>query len=267
MMKTCPRYMADLPVRDRAAGAQPGHGRDHADPADHLPAAVHPVPQGGHGDVPPATPTPIGSTCPSLFAAMGLFSGLFAGFALLGALRAGVITRCRVTPVSRVGLLLGRALMYVLLVGSRRWSSPWPRCRSGCGCSRATCCSRLRAAVADGAAQRLDLVRRGAAGARTRTALGALVNTAGQPISLLAGVLIPLAVAPLWVQRVACWNPFAWGTNGMRALFNGQIWATTWSGRARRSSPCWRWSRGLVVPAVRPRKSPDARSMKSAGRQ
>ena len=45
---------------------------------------------------------------PSLFAAMGLFSGLFAGFALLAAMRQGVITRCRVTPLSRVCLLLGR---------------------------------------------------------------------------------------------------------------------------------------------------------------
>jgi ABC-2 type transport system permease protein len=44
---------------------------------------------------------------PSLFAAMGIFSGLFAGFALLAALRQGVITRFRVTPLSRVGLLPG----------------------------------------------------------------------------------------------------------------------------------------------------------------
>src|SRR4029077_10545352 len=54
---------------------------------------------------------------PSLFAAMGLFCGLFAGFALLAALRQGVIARFRVTPLSRVGLLLGRELMYVLLIG------------------------------------------------------------------------------------------------------------------------------------------------------
>src|SRR5262245_55074583 len=52
---------------------------------------------------------------PSLFSAMGLFSGLFAGFAMLAAIRQGVINRCRVTPLSRVGLLLGRELMYVLL--------------------------------------------------------------------------------------------------------------------------------------------------------
>src|ERR1022692_2938490 len=53
---------------------------------------------------------------PSLFCAMGLFSGLFAGFALIGAIRQGVITRLRVTPLSRVGLLLGRGLVFVLRV-------------------------------------------------------------------------------------------------------------------------------------------------------
>jgi ABC-2 type transport system permease protein len=38
-------------------------------------------------------------------------------------------------------------------------------------------------------------------------------------------VLIPLSVAPLWVRNVAKWNPFAWGTNSMRAIFEGRIGA------------------------------------------
>jgi len=45
---------------------------------------------------------------PSLFCAMGVFSGMFAGFALIGAIRQGVIARFRITPLSRTGLLLGR---------------------------------------------------------------------------------------------------------------------------------------------------------------
>ena len=57
----------------------------------------------------------------------------------------------------------------------------------------------------------------------TETLLANLINALAQPISLLAGVLIPLSVAPLWVQGVAKWIPFAWGTNGMRALFEGHL--------------------------------------------
>jgi ABC-2 type transport system permease protein len=55
--------------------------------------------------------------------------------------------------------------------------------------------------------------------------LPSLLNGVAQPLSLLAGVLIPLSVAPLWVQHVALWNPWAWGANGMRAIFEGQVGA------------------------------------------
>ena len=55
---------------------------------------------------------------PGLLAALAIFGGLFTGFNLLGELRAGVIERYRVTPVSRLALLLGRALRETtLLVG------------------------------------------------------------------------------------------------------------------------------------------------------
>jgi ABC-2 type transport system permease protein len=56
---------------------------------------------------------------------------------------------------------------------------------------------------------------------RNEGALGPIINTVAQPVALLAGVLLPLAIAPLWMRRVAQWNPFAWATNGMRALFAG----------------------------------------------
>ena len=52
---------------------------------------------------------------PSLLTAMGVFSGMFAGFAMLAAIGQGVIGRFRVTPLSRVGLMLGRQLVFVML--------------------------------------------------------------------------------------------------------------------------------------------------------
>jgi ABC-2 type transport system permease protein len=56
-------------------------------------------------------------------------------------------------------------------------------------------------------------------------ALMNLTNGVAQPISLLAGILIPLSFAPLWVRDVALWNPFAWAANGMRTIFLGHIGA------------------------------------------
>src|SRR5262245_2935452 len=51
---------------------------------------------------------------PGLLVLLALFGGLFQGFGLIAELRAGVIERSRVTPVSRLALLLGRSLRDVL---------------------------------------------------------------------------------------------------------------------------------------------------------
>ena len=46
---------------------------------------------------------------PGLLVQLAMFGTLFVGFALIAELRAGVIERMRVTPVSRLALLLGRS--------------------------------------------------------------------------------------------------------------------------------------------------------------
>src|SRR6266853_5840117 len=57
---------------------------------------------------------------PGLLVQLGLFGAAGVGFSLIAELRAGVIERLRVTPVSRVALLLGRALrdMFSIVVQS-----------------------------------------------------------------------------------------------------------------------------------------------------
>ncbi|HLJ33626.1 MAG TPA: ABC transporter permease, partial [Ktedonobacteraceae bacterium] len=51
---------------------------------------------------------------PGLLVMIGMFGATFVGFGLIGDLRFGVIERLRVTPVSRLALLLGRALRDVV---------------------------------------------------------------------------------------------------------------------------------------------------------
>jgi len=161
---------------------------------------------------------------PSLFCAMGLFSGLFAGFALIGAIRQGVITRFRVTPLSRVGLLLGRELMFVVLItfqalvvtvvalifGLRVWPV-----------NLLLSLVLLALMVLIGVSISYIL----AIFVPNVNALANLTNGVTEPLALLAGVLIPLSVAPAWMQQAALWNPFAWGANGMRAIFQGHLGA------------------------------------------
>jgi ABC-2 type transport system permease protein len=159
---------------------------------------------------------------PSLMSAMGLFSGLFAGFAMLASIRQGVVNRCRVTPLSRVGLVLGRELLYVLLTGFQAIVVTLTALAFGLRIPPinflfALGLLSLMVLVSVAISYSLALLM------PTENSLIQLINALSNPISLLAGVLIPLSVAPRWVQNVAVWNPYAWGTNGMRALFQGHL--------------------------------------------
>jgi len=58
---------------------------------------------------------------------------------------------------------------------------------------------------------------------KSEDALAPLMNTVAQPILLLSGILLPLVFAPLWLKRVAQWNPFSWAVDGTRALFAGDL--------------------------------------------
>src|SRR6266496_3155177 len=161
---------------------------------------------------------------PSLFCAMGLFSGMYAGFALLAAMRRGVIARFRVTPLSRVGLLLGRELTVAAMIGFQAVVITVVALIFGLRVPPANFLLALivlAMMVLFGVSISFAL----AILMPNETMLPSLVNGVAQPLSLLAGVLIPLSVAPLWVRDVALWNPWAWGANGMRAIFDGQIGA------------------------------------------
>jgi ABC-2 type transport system permease protein len=161
---------------------------------------------------------------PLLFAAMGIFSGMFAGFALIAAIRQGVIGRFRVTPLSRAGLLLGRELVFVALTCFQAVVIFVVALIFGL---RVPPINLLLALVLLAMMVLLGVSISFALAITVpnRTALANLTNGVTEPLALLAGVLIPLSVAPLWVRDVARWNPFAWGANGMRAIFQDHLGA------------------------------------------
>ncbi|HEY1918630.1 MAG TPA: ABC transporter permease [Streptosporangiaceae bacterium] len=159
---------------------------------------------------------------PSLLCAMGLFSGLFGGFALIAAIQQGVIGRFQVTPLSRVGLLLGRELVFVMLIGFQGVVITVVGLIFGLRVSPldvVLALALLSLMVLIG----LSISYLLAIFVPSQNALMNLSNGLTEPLALLAGVLIPLSVAPLWVRDVALWNPFAWAANGMRALFQGHV--------------------------------------------
>ena len=161
---------------------------------------------------------------PLLFCSMGLFGGLFSGLALLEALREGVIARFRVTPLSRVGLLLGRQLRYVVLIAFQALFMTVVALVLGLRLPPANLLLAL-VLLAMTVLIGVSIAYALALFVPNETALANLTNGVAQPLSLLAGVLIPLSVAPLWVRDVALWNPFAWAANGMQAIFQGHVGA------------------------------------------
>jgi ABC-2 type transport system permease protein len=163
---------------------------------------------------------------PGLLVVMAVFGGLFSGFGLLTETRAGIVDRIRITPAGRTAFLLGRALRDVALtlvdaVIVTVLAVPFGL-RVGVGeVLLAYLLLTLLSLMAVTLGYWLCLV------VRNEASLGPVISTIGQPVMLLAGVLLPLTLAPLWLLRIAKWNPFYWVTNGMRALFAGQ--AAVWS--------------------------------------
>jgi ABC-2 type transport system permease protein len=167
---------------------------------------------------------------PGLLVVMCILGGFYTGFALLAELRAGVIERCRVTPISRQALLLGRALREVtaLLIQSviiTVLAVPFGLRVAAAPLLLAYLLLALLALMATTLSYQVSMM------VRNEGALGPLINTVGQPLMLVSGVLLPLAVAPIWIQRIGDWNPFAWATDSMRAIFRGDLGdAVVWQG-------------------------------------
>jgi ABC-2 type transport system permease protein len=157
---------------------------------------------------------------PGLLVMLAIFGALFVGFGLIAELRAGVIERSRVTPVSRLALLLGRSLRDVVSLLAQAVLITVLAIPFGLSVHIgdvllaylllgliALLCSAVSYAVA------LKV--------RSEDALAPLLQTVSQPILLTAGILLPLIFAPNWLKNVAKWNPFSWAVDGVRALFNG----------------------------------------------
>jgi ABC-2 type transport system permease protein len=163
---------------------------------------------------------------PGLLTYMAFLGGLFTGFGLLTELHSGVIERARVTPVSRVALMLGRALREVatLLIQGLIvvvLALPLGLSVGLAGLVLAYMLLALLSLMAVSLSYGVTMKVTNAA------ALGPVLGTVSQPVMLLSGMLVPLTLAPLWMVQVARWNPFYWATNGMRALFAGQLGASS----------------------------------------
>jgi ABC-2 type transport system permease protein len=160
---------------------------------------------------------------PGLLVLLAIFGGLFQGFGLIAELRAGVIERSRVTPVSRLALLLGRSLRDAVSLIAQAVIITVLALAFGLSVHLGdlmlaylllALIALMTSALSYGIALRV----------KSEDALAPIMNTVAQPVLLLSGILLPMTLAPAWLKGVANWNPFSWAVDGSRALFAGDLY-------------------------------------------
>ena len=153
---------------------------------------------------------------------LGLFGASGVGFGLIAELRLGVIERFRVTPVSRLALLLGRAsrdilnllvqaLILILL------SLPFGLSVHPLGVLIMLVLLALVALLFASLAYSCALWL------KSEDSFAPLMFTATLPLLLLSGVLLPMSLAPAWLRDIALVNPLGYAVDAGRALFLDHI--------------------------------------------
>ncbi|MEV0322023.1 ABC transporter permease [Streptomyces sp. NPDC050658] len=163
---------------------------------------------------------------PGLLLQLGLFGATFSGFALIIEKQFGVVERMRVTPVSRLALLLGRILRDAMLFVFQAVLLVLAALVMG-----------LRAPVGGiliGFAF-VALLTAGLASLSYALAMkvskphefGPAVNAVSMPSMLLSGLMLPMALAPAWLDVLSHFMPFRYLVDAVRAGYVGDYATTT----------------------------------------
>jgi ABC-2 type transport system permease protein len=167
---------------------------------------------------------------PALLVQLGLFGTSFVGFGIIAEVRNGVTERLRVTPVSRAGLLLGRVLLdvatlvvqsVVLVLVGLAFGLRAPLLGVLLALGFVTLLAIAIASLSYAAGLLL----------KTEDAMAPMINTVLLPVLLLSGILLPMTLAPHWLEALSRINPFRYVVDGMRDAFAGRIGSgTVWTG-------------------------------------
>ena len=157
---------------------------------------------------------------PGLLLQLGLFGALFAGFTIIMENAQGVVERMRVTPVSRLALLLGRvlrdatvfvfqAVLLVLAAVVMGLRAPLPGILIGF------------AFVALLTLSLASLSYAMAMKVRTPQEFGPMINAVSMPSMLLSGLMLPMTLAPTWLDVLSHFVPFRYLVDAVRDAYVG----------------------------------------------
>lgn len=162
---------------------------------------------------------------PGLLLQLGLFGASFAGFSVIIEKSQGVVERMRVTPVSRLALLLGRVLrdatvfvfqavllvLAALVMGLR---APLPGVLIGFAFVGLLTVSL--ASLSYALAMKV----------RTPQEFGPAINAMTMPMMLLSGLMLPMTLGPTWLDVLSHFVPFRYLVDAVRDAYVGS-YATT----------------------------------------
>jgi ABC-2 type transport system permease protein len=154
---------------------------------------------------------------PGILVQLGIFGALFVGFGLIAEYRAGVIESQRV-------VLLVQGTLLVLV------SIPLGLRAPVLGVVLTLVVIALLGAAFASVSYALALTL------KSEDAFAPLLNAVVLPVLLLSGILLPMTLAPDWLQAVSDVNPLKHVVSGARAFFDGDYGSST----------AW-WGAGLTV--------------------
>jgi ABC-2 type transport system permease protein len=159
---------------------------------------------------------------PGILALLAFASGSGMGFSTIFELRAGVTERFRVTPASRLALLLGPILASMTMM------FVFDAVLVGIGAAFGFHVHVL-GLLALGVLVGLLMVMMAAFSIATAlmtkeiSGFAAIINGINLPILLLAGVLLPISIGPLWMRVIAHFNPLYYLVAASRVLAAGNF--------------------------------------------
>ena len=156
---------------------------------------------------------------PGILVMTALFGSAFVGFGLCDEIREVVIERMTVTPMSRVAMLVGRSLRDVTLLEVQGLilvvlAIPFGLEINIGGVAVAFAMLALIGLMMSPVSYTLALIL------KSEDSLAPVVNGISLPLLLLSGVMLPMSLAPDWLQTIAKFNPLFHAVAAIRALFN-----------------------------------------------
>ncbi|MFE7294823.1 ABC transporter permease [Streptomyces sp. NPDC057579] len=157
---------------------------------------------------------------PGLLLQLALFGGSFGGFGLILEKQAGILERMRVTPVSRAALLLGRVLRDAALLLFQSVLLVLAALVMGLRAPLAGILVGF-AFVAVLAVSLASLSYALAMKVRMPQEFGPVVNAVTMPAMLLSGLMLPMALAPGWLDALSHLMPLRYLVDAVRAAYTG----------------------------------------------